>query len=96
MFNSMRRITPAEAAQVIPRRIDVVTAGRGDTVQSLAGRMAYGNAQVERFRVLNGLAANAPGRAGREGTRSSFAAELTPTAQEKGRQVALPPLRMFT
>jgi len=37
----------------------VVTAARGDTVQSLASRMAYSNAQVERFRVLNGLAANA-------------------------------------
>jgi predicted Zn-dependent protease len=59
MFNSMRRITANEAAQVVPRRIDVVTAGRGDTVQSLAGRMAYTSAQVERFRVLNGLAANA-------------------------------------
>jgi predicted Zn-dependent protease len=59
MFNSMRRITSAEAAQVIPRRIDVVTAGRNDTVQSLAGRMAYSNAQVERFRVLNGLSSNA-------------------------------------
>jgi len=59
MFNSLRRITPAEAAQVIPRRIDVVTAGRNDTLQSLAGRMAYGSAQLERFRVLNGLAGNA-------------------------------------
>ena len=59
MFNSMRRINANEAAQVVPRRVDVVTAGRNDTVQTLAGRMAYGNAQVERFRVLNGLAANA-------------------------------------
>jgi len=59
MFNSMRRISADEAAGVIPRRIDVVTARSGDTVQSLASRMAYGNAQLERFRVLNGLAANA-------------------------------------
>ena len=59
MFNSLRRINANEAAQVVPRRIDVMTAGRNDTVQSLAGRMAYGNAQVERFRVLNGLSANA-------------------------------------
>lgn len=59
MFNSMRRITQAEAAQVVPRRIDVVTAGPNDTVQSLASRMAYTNAQVERFRVLNGLFGNA-------------------------------------
>jgi predicted Zn-dependent protease len=55
MFNSMRRITAAEAGQVVPRQIDVVTAGRGDTVQTLAGRMAYTNGQMERFRVLNGL-----------------------------------------
>ena len=54
----MRRINANEAAQVIPRLLDVVTAARGDTVQSLASRMAYGNAQVERFRVLNGLASN--------------------------------------
>jgi predicted Zn-dependent protease len=59
MFNSMRRISADEAAQVIPRELDVVTASRTDTVQSLASRMAYGSAQVERFRVLNGLASNA-------------------------------------
>ena len=55
MFNSMRRITTAEAAQVIPRRLDVVTAGRGDSVATLARRMAYTGAQEARFRVLNGL-----------------------------------------
>jgi predicted Zn-dependent protease len=55
MFNSMRKISSAEAAAVIPRRIDVVTAGRGDTVRTLANRMAYTNAQEQRFRVLNAL-----------------------------------------
>jgi predicted Zn-dependent protease len=59
MFDSMRRISANEAAQVVPRRLDVVTAGRADTVDTLASRMAFGNAQVERFRVLNGLASNA-------------------------------------
>jgi len=59
MFNSMRRINANEAAQVVPRRLDVVTAARNDTVQTLGGRMAYGSAQIERFRVLNGLSANA-------------------------------------
>lgn len=58
MFNSMRRISANEAAQVIPRVLDVVTVGRNDTVQSLAARMAYSNAQEQRFRVLNGLASN--------------------------------------
>ncbi len=55
MFNSMRRISASEASQVIPRRIDVVTVGRGDSVQSLSRRMAYSDAQEARFRVLNAL-----------------------------------------
>lgn len=59
MFDSLRRISANEAAQVVPRRVDVVTAGSSDTVQSLAARMAFSDAQVERFRVLNGLASNA-------------------------------------
>ena len=58
MFNSMRRISASEAANVIPRRIDVVTVGSRDTVASLAQRMAYSNAQEARFRVLNGLSSN--------------------------------------
>jgi predicted Zn-dependent protease len=58
MFNSMRRISANEAAQVVPRVIDVVTVGSSDTVRSLASRMAYTDAQEQRFRVLNGLTAN--------------------------------------
>ena len=56
MVNSMRRITTAEAAAIRPRVIDVVTVQRGDTVQSLAGRMAYRDYKVERFLSINGLA----------------------------------------
>ena len=59
MVQSLSRISAGEAAAIRPRVIDLVTVGRGDTVQSLAGRMAYRDFQVERFRVLNGLAANA-------------------------------------
>lgn len=55
MFNSMRRISSAEAAQVVPRALDVVTANRTDTVQTLSRRMAYNDAQEARFRVLNGM-----------------------------------------
>lgn len=58
MYNSMRRISSAEAAQVIPRQLDVVTAARSDTVQTLARRMAYSDAQEARFRVLNGLSSS--------------------------------------
>jgi len=55
MFQSMSRITQAEAGAVVPKRLQVVTVQRGDTVASLARRMAYPSAQEERFRVLNGL-----------------------------------------
>ena len=59
MIGSLRRITPAEAAAIRPRIINVVTVRPGDTVQSLAGRMAYRDFQMDRFLTLNGLAANA-------------------------------------
>lgn len=64
MINSMRRISPTEAGQVKPRKISVVTVARGDTLQSLASRMAYEDAPLERFLVLNGLSSNAVLRAG--------------------------------
>lgn len=59
MFQSMRRISAAEAGAVVPRKLQVVTVARGDTVASLARRMAYDSAQEERFRVLNALAGTA-------------------------------------
>ncbi|GAA4007922.1 M48 family metalloprotease [Sphingomonas humi] len=59
MVNSLRRISAQEAAAIRPRVIDVYTVRGGDTVQSLAGRMAYSNFQAERFLSLNGLPANA-------------------------------------
>jgi predicted Zn-dependent protease len=55
MVNSLRRITPAEAAAIRPRVIDVVTVRPGDTVQSLASRMAYRDFQIDRFLAFNGL-----------------------------------------
>jgi len=58
MYNSMRRISSSEAAQVIPRQLDVVTAVRSDTIQTLSRRMAYSDAQEARFRVLNGLSSS--------------------------------------
>jgi predicted Zn-dependent protease len=59
MVSSLRRITPAEAAAIRPRVIEVVQVRPGDTAQSLASRIAYRDFQLERFLVLNGLASNA-------------------------------------
>ena len=58
MINSLRRITPQEAAAIRPRIIHVATVAPGDTVQSLASRMAYRDFKLDRFLSLNGLAAN--------------------------------------
>ncbi|SKB77772.1 M48 family metalloprotease [Sphingopyxis flava] len=58
MFTSLRRLSASEAAAIKPRRVDVVTVKSGDTLASLARRMAYGDYQAERFQVLNRLAAN--------------------------------------
>jgi len=59
MVDSFRKISPQEAAAIRPRIIHVVTVGPGDTVQSLASRMAYRNLKIERFITLNGITADA-------------------------------------
>jgi predicted Zn-dependent protease len=58
MINSLRRISPAEAVAIRPRMIHVETVRAGDTIQSLASRMAYRDFKLDRFLSLNGLAAN--------------------------------------
>ena len=55
MVQSLRRLTAAQAAAIRPRQIDVVTVRSGDTIASLANRMAYNDLKQERFMVLNGL-----------------------------------------
>lgn len=55
LYGSMRRISASEVAGIRPRHLTVITATTRDTVQTLAGRMAYPSAQTERFTVLNGL-----------------------------------------
>ncbi len=58
MVDSLRRISPQEAAQIRPKVIDVVTVRPGDTVQSLSRQMAYRDYQLDRFLTINGLNAN--------------------------------------
>ena len=64
MINSVRRLSASEAAAIRPRVIDVVTVRAGDTVQSLANRMAYNDLRLERFLVLNSLQSNSALRPG--------------------------------
>jgi len=66
MINSLRRITPAEASTIRPRIIHVHTVVPGDTVQTLASRMAYRDYQLDRFLSLNGMAPNSTLRPGQK------------------------------
>jgi predicted Zn-dependent protease len=60
MVQSLRRISPQEAAAIRPRVIDVVTVRPGETIQTLASRMAYRDFQLERFVSLNGFNPGTP------------------------------------
>jgi predicted Zn-dependent protease len=53
---SFRRMTLAESQAAKPLHIRIMTVAPGDTVDRLASRMAVTDRQIERFRVLNGLA----------------------------------------
>src|SRR3546814_3580569 len=66
MVGSLDRLSASEAAAIRPRVIDVVTVKASDTVQSLAGRMAYADYKLERFLVLNSLSANSQLSTGRK------------------------------
>lgn len=66
MYQSVARLTQKEADAIKPRKLRVVTVGKGDNVQSLAGRMAYKSLQAERFMALNGLRTGATLAAGQK------------------------------
>jgi predicted Zn-dependent protease len=64
MVQSLRRLSAQEAAAIRPRVIQIHTVRAGDTVQSLAARMAYTTFQQERFRTLNAIPAGGAVRPG--------------------------------
>lgn len=53
LIGSFRLLSPAEAASLKPRRIEVVTVAPGDTIASMARRMAVPDHHVESFLMLN-------------------------------------------
>ena len=56
MFQSFRLMSVAEAADFHLLRVHVVAVTEGMTLENLAAQMAFADAQVARFRLLNGLA----------------------------------------
>jgi predicted Zn-dependent protease len=61
---SFRRLSGSEATETRPQRLAVVKVKAGDSIASLAARMAVPNRNVERFQVLNGLAPDQTLKAG--------------------------------
>ena len=57
-IETFRRMSLQESEQVHPLHLKIVTVGPNDTVESLARRMATADHALDRFRVLNGLAAH--------------------------------------
>ena len=55
MYASFRRLSDAEAARYLPRRIEVVTVRSGDTSESLSARMAGDTGKLELFQMLNDI-----------------------------------------
>lgn len=66
LYASMRRLPANEAANVRARKLQVVTVRPADTLQSLAARMAYADAPLDRFLVLNGLSSTSRLTAGQK------------------------------
>jgi predicted Zn-dependent protease len=55
---SFRAMSQQEINSIRPLKLRTVTASSGDTIASLAQRMAFSNYKEERFRVLNALSGN--------------------------------------
>lgn len=62
LFNSFRLLSVQEASTLRPREVDVVAVGPGDTLQSLAARMASDH-PLDQFLMLNARTADQPLRA---------------------------------
>lgn len=58
MYDSMKRLTAREVAAIKPRKIDIVTVRKGDTIDRISKKMAYSDYQKDRFLVLNRLRSN--------------------------------------
>ena len=69
---SLRPLSEEEAAALKPLRVRTVTARAGDSVKTLARRMADVDRPEERFRLINGLA---PGEEVRAGQKVKLIAE---------------------
>jgi predicted Zn-dependent protease len=64
MYQSMDRLTQAQADAIKPRKIKIISVGKNDTIATIAAKMAYSSMQTDRFLALNGLRSTAALSAG--------------------------------
>jgi predicted Zn-dependent protease len=64
LFNSFRLLSAGQAAELRPRVIDVVEVRPGETLQTMASRMAVSELPLETFLTLNDRSADRPLRPG--------------------------------
>jgi len=57
---SFKRLSPAEAAALRPKRLKIAAVTPSDSIAGFSARMAFEDFREERFVTLNGLAANRP------------------------------------
>jgi predicted Zn-dependent protease len=55
MTQSLRILKDDEIAKLRARKIEIITAKKGDTIASLAARMAYSDFQADRFKMINAI-----------------------------------------
>jgi len=64
IVDSLRTLSKREVAALKPLKLRIVTVRAGETVRTLALRMADGDDREQRFRIINGLAPGGEVRAG--------------------------------
>ncbi len=74
---SLRILTPSEIANLRPRQIQIVTVRPGDTITSLATRMAYEDFQIDRFMMINGIKSQRDLRVGEQLKIISYGAPIS-------------------
>src|SRR6202000_2789387 len=65
-FASFHRLSPQEASEAHPARIEIVVAQPGETADGVESRMAVTDRPLEHFLLLNGLEKGGPLLAGQK------------------------------
>jgi predicted Zn-dependent protease len=74
---SLRTLSASEITNLRPRQIQIVSVRSGDTIASLASRMAYEDFQLDRFMMINGIKSQRALRVGEQLKIISYGAAIS-------------------